>query len=139
MKHFLLTFLVSIVFFTSGYSQLPSGTIAPAFTVTDLDGNTHDLYSYLNNGVSVVIDVSATWCGPCHAMAPVLQQLAAKVGDNARIIKVDIDKNEQTAAHFQVRAVPTFLLFQNGEVKWRQSGGVPLKTLENEIQKLVVQ
>ena len=65
MKHFLLTFLVSIVFFTSGYSQLPSGTIAPAFTVTDLDGNTHDLYSYLNNGVSVVIDVSATWCGPC--------------------------------------------------------------------------
>lgn len=65
MKHFLLTFLVSIVFFTSGYSQLPSGTIAPAFSVTDLDGNTHDLYSYLNNGVSVVIDVSATWCGPC--------------------------------------------------------------------------
>ena len=93
----------------------------------------------INSSVPTLVDFHATWCGPCHAMAPGLQQLAAKVGDNARIIKIDIDKNEQTAAHFQVRAVPTFLLFQNGKVMWRHSGGVPLKTLENEIQKLVVQ
>lgn len=57
----------------------------------------------INSSVPTLVDFHATWCGPCHAMAPVLQQLAAKVGDNARIIKVDIDKNEQTAAHFQVR------------------------------------
>lgn len=92
----------------------------------------------INSNVPTLVDFHATWCGPCHAMAPVLQQLATKVGDNARIIKVDIDKNEQTAAHFKVGAVPTFLLFQNGEVKWRQSGILPLKTLENEIQKLVI-
>lgn len=65
MKQFLLTFFVVFTLSNSVFSQLPSGSVAPAFTVTDLDGNSHDLYTYLNSGVSVVIDVSATWCGPC--------------------------------------------------------------------------
>lgn len=65
MKHFLLTFLVVFSFLNVNYGQLPSGSTAPQFVVTDLDGNTHDLYDYLNSGISVVIDVSATWCGPC--------------------------------------------------------------------------
>jgi hypothetical protein len=65
MKHFLLTLFIVFSLSNSAFSQLPSGSVAPAFSVTDLDGNTHDLYAYLNSGVSVVIDVSATWCGPC--------------------------------------------------------------------------
>lgn len=65
MKQFLLSVAVFLFAFNSAQSQLSSGSPAPAFTVTDLDGNTHDLYSYLNSGVSVIIDVSATWCGPC--------------------------------------------------------------------------
>jgi hypothetical protein len=65
MKNFLLSFVLLFSILTTGFGQLPSGSIAPAFTVTDLDGNVHDLYTYLNSGISVVVDVSATWCGPC--------------------------------------------------------------------------
>lgn len=65
MKQLLLIAAVFMYFINPGLAQLPSGSPAPTFTVTDLDGQVHDLYSYLNDGISVVIDVSATWCGPC--------------------------------------------------------------------------
>jgi len=62
-------------------------------------------------------------------MAPVLDQLKAAKGDHVRILKIDVDKNPETAAKFQVRGVPTFVLFKSGELRWRQSGGIPLKDL----------
>lgn len=65
MRRFLLLFFLLFATLSSLRSQLPSGTLAPDFTATDLDGNVHVLSSYLNNGVSVVLDISATWCGPC--------------------------------------------------------------------------
>jgi thioredoxin 1 len=80
-----------------------------------------------------LVDFFATWCGPCQTMMPVLDQLKDKMGDKIRIIKIDVDKNQDVAAKFKVRGVPTFVLFQKGEILWRQSGGMDINTLHNKI------
>lgn len=83
----------------------------------------------------VLIDFFATWCGPCKMMHPVLEELHEKVGDKARVIKIDIDKNQELAAIYNVRSVPTLMIFLNGELKWRTSGVQPIQTLEQELEK----
>ncbi|HKO78392.1 MAG TPA: thioredoxin [Flavobacterium sp.] len=70
----------------------------------------------------VLVDFFATWCGPCQTLAPILKQVKENLGDRISIIKIDVDKNQQIAAQFQVRGVPTMILFQNGKQLWRQSG-----------------
>lgn len=89
----------------------------------------------INSGKPVLVDFFAEWCGPCKMMAPVLKQVKEEVQDTASIIKVDIDKNQQTAAVYNISAVPTILLFKNGKVVWRQSGVVPKATLVNKINE----
>ncbi len=79
----------------------------------------------------VLIDFFATWCGPCKMMHPVLEDLHAKVGDKARIIKIDIDKNEQLSAIYNVRSVPTLMIFKNGKLEWRASGVQSAESLES--------
>ncbi|HKJ41567.1 MAG TPA: thioredoxin [Sunxiuqinia sp.] len=70
----------------------------------------------------VVVDFSAEWCGPCKMMAPILQQLKSQMEDQVRIIKIDVDRNQQIAMQYQIRNVPTLMIFQNGARKWTGSG-----------------
>ncbi len=83
----------------------------------------------------VLVDFFATWCGPCKMMHPILEELSGKVGEKARILKVDIDKNEELAALYRVQSVPTLMVFQNGEIKWRASGVHSAADLEKELEK----
>lgn len=82
----------------------------------------------------VLVDFYATWCGPCKAMSPIVDSIAKELEGKVRILKIDIDKNASAANHYRIQAVPTFLLFKNGEVIWRHSGGMDKPTLTQHIK-----
>lgn len=81
----------------------------------------------------VLIDFFAEWCGPCKMMSPILKQVKDSLGDYVSILKVDVDKNQSLAAKYQVRGVPTLILFKQGKQLWRQSGVVQKEELINII------
>jgi thioredoxin 1 len=91
----------------------------------------------IDGDTPVLVDFFAVWCGPCKMMQPILEDTARHLGDKVKIVKVDVDKNPLAASKFQVRGVPTLILFHKGKVVWRQSGVVPahqlIKTLESNL------
>jgi thioredoxin 1 len=81
-----------------------------------------------------LVDFYATWCGPCQQMHPILDKLKDKMGSTVRVVKIDVDKNQEVAAKFKIRSVPTLLLFRKGEIVWRQAGEMDAKALEQKIK-----
>lgn len=78
----------------------------------------------------LLVDFSAEWCGPCKMMPPILQEVKKNIGNKITIIKMDVDRNSQTARHYGIQSVPTLILFQKGKVLWRQSGIIQADKLE---------
>lgn len=91
----------------------------------------------INGETPVLVDFFAEWCGPCKMMPPILKDVKTEMKDKIRIIKVDVDKNPSIASKFQIRGVPTMILFKDGEPLWRQSGVVPAPELVQTISGLV--
>lgn len=87
----------------------------------------------------VLVDFFAEWCGPCKMQAPILEELKQRIGTRADIIKIDVDKNQSVAAQYQIRRVPTLVIFRLGEVRWRQSGIFSANELERLINENIAQ
>lgn len=83
----------------------------------------------------VLIDFFATWCGPCQTLGPIIQEVARDLGDSVRVIKIDVDKNQSIAQKYQIRGVPTMMIFKEGNQLWRQSGVLPKEVIKSELQK----
>ena len=90
-------------------------------------------YDVVTSDKLVLVDFFATWCQPCKMMHPILEQLKEGLGDNIRIIKIDVDKQSKTAGLYNIQSVPTIMLFRNGQSLWRQSGALSLADLRNII------
>lgn len=86
----------------------------------------------------VLVDFYAEWCGPCKMMPPILKQVKDALGDEVTIIKIDVDKNPQAANAYNVQGVPTLIVFQKGQVKWRQAGVVQANQLQQTLQQFIV-
>ena len=84
----------------------------------------------------ILVDFYADWCAPCKAMNPILKSVKSKMGDQIKILKINIDKNQAVANKFDVRGIPTFILFQSNEIKWRKSGLLEENVLLAELKKI---
>jgi len=89
----------------------------------------------INGEKPVLVDFFADWCGPCKMLAPELQKLKSSMGGALQIVKIDVDKNPAAAQAYQVRGVPTMILFRKGEILWQQSGVMRASQLENVIRQ----
>jgi thioredoxin 1 len=89
----------------------------------------------INSETPTLVHFFAEWCGPCKSMKPILDDLKSKIGDKAKIIKVDIDKNTNAAQIYNIRSVPTLLLFKGGKIIWQRSGVVQTNELVNIIEQ----
>jgi|ERR1035437_149684 thioredoxin 1 len=79
----------------------------------------------------VVVDFHALWCSPCKIQSPILNEVANELGDRIRVIKIDVDQNSEIASRYNIKSVPTLIMFKNGKQIWRQSGVVSKKQLYN--------
>jgi thioredoxin 1 len=103
-----------------------------AGSITDVSDNNFQA-EVLESDQPVLVDFWAPWCGPCRVVAPVLEEIAAERPD-IRIVKLNVDDNQQTAANYQVLSIPTLILFKGGEVAHKVIGALPKKRLEAELE-----
>lgn len=91
--------------------------------------------SIINDSRPVIVDFHALWCSPCKMQSPILKEVAAELGERVRVIKIDVDSNNQIASRYGVQSVPTIIIFKNGKQVWRQSGVVS----KNQLKSVLIQ
>ena len=89
----------------------------------------------INGNTPVLVDFYADWCAPCKMMAPIMQQVSREMEGKVKVVKVDVDKNEDAARKYQVRSIPTMILFKNGKVVWQRVGVMQADQIKAVIQK----
>jgi thioredoxin 1 len=88
----------------------------------------------IESDVPVLVDFWAPWCGPCRMVAPVVEEIAKERGEGLKVVKLNIDENQDTAISFNVMSIPTLILFRNGEVAKTVIGAYPKRKLEAELE-----
>lgn len=91
----------------------------------------------LNSEKPVLVDFSAAWCGPCKMLEPIVEQVKQNMAGKAEVLTVDVDSNSLLASVYNIRSVPTLIIFMKGEVMWRQSGVLPAEMLEAQLMQFV--
>lgn len=91
----------------------------------------------IKSNTPVLVDFYADWCGPCQTMMPIVKEIAANLDGKVRVIKINIDKNQAASAKYNVRSVPTFVIFKNGEIVWRHSGTIDKSSFQRQLQAFV--
>jgi thioredoxin 1 len=104
-----------------------------AGTITEVTDNTFQA-EVIESEVPVLVDFWAPWCGPCRMVAPVLEEIAGEKGDALRIVKLNVDENQQTAMTYEVLSIPTLILFKNGAMAKKVVGAYPKRRLEAELE-----
>lgn len=96
--------------------------------------NFHDL---INQNKPTVVDFYADWCGPCKMMPPILKEVKDKMGSKIHILKVNVDKNQKAANKYDVRSIPTVIIFKNGKIVWRKSGVPQIHEINSAVERVL--
>lgn len=91
----------------------------------------------INSETPLLVDFYADWCGPCQTMMPIIKEMAGNLDGKARVIKINIDKNQAVSAKYNVRSVPTFIIFKAGQIVWRHSGTLDKSSFQRQLAALV--
>lgn len=92
---------------------------------------------FIKDSKPTLVDFFATWCGPCKMQAPILEEVKSKLGDTVNIIKIDVDKNPELSQRYNVRSIPTLIVFKNGEALWRGYGLHQADVLEAKLREYI--
>ncbi len=96
-----------------------------------------DFNEIINSEKPTLVDFFATWCGPCQMLSPILEEVSSEVGDTAKVLKVDIEENMDFARQYNVRSVPTLIIFKEGKEVWRKSGLTEKNVLVESINNVI--
>lgn len=96
-----------------------------------------DFNDIINSDKPTLVDFYADWCGPCKVMSPIIEQTKNTLGDTATVLKINIDNNQEVARKYQIRSIPTLMIFKDGEVVWRQSGVPQKEMIVESVKKFI--
>tara|TARA_R100001509_G_scaffold151082_1_gene110318 strand:- start:319 stop:615 length:297 start_codon:yes stop_codon:yes gene_type:complete len=97
----------------------------------------NDFNTIINSDKPTLVDFFATWCGPCKTMSPIVDETKNILGDKAKVLKVNVDNNREVSLKYNIRSIPTMVIFKNGEIVWRKPGVTSSKDLVEEVNKFL--